>query len=120
YGRTQVSPLASPILRAATAFMEPEQIERGQVLADIVLNCAPELGEYPFDKPTKAFTKEHSDNAVHVSDPLEGVEGGAVYLPAQAPPTPETLSSSRALDLLNDDFQENLEAARSLALFSDA
>lgn len=83
-----VAPLNSRKLRAASSLVSPEHLDKAQLLADIMLNLAPELAAEPYDSLEKAWVQEHFDKLTHLQVYPERY-AGRVYGQLEGPPRAE-------------------------------
>lgn len=114
-----IAPLASTSLRAAADRMPAAARERGQVLADILLNLAPELVAEPFDTPAKAFDEDHLRAATRVEvDP--GRLRGAVHGVRKLPPTVSAAPPGAHLAVFAEAFAEAAGRVRATGWLPDA
>ena len=115
------SPLGSGLLHTASTRCSAEKIERCQILADIVLNGDPRLGELPFDKPEKAIDARHIADLVDASnDVIDADINGRVYSSDHVSDTVGCFSERKALSLLRDEFLKNYEAVSPSGFFPTA
>lgn len=114
-----IAPLASARLRAAADSMPAAARERGQVLADVMLNLKPELVSEPFETPEKAFDDDHLRAATRVDvDP--GRFAGAVYGTQEFPPAADTVPRGAHLDAFAAAFAQSAERVRKTGWLPDA
>lgn len=115
------SPLGSGLLHAASTRCSAEKIERCQILADILLNGDPRLGELPFDKPEKAIDARHIADLVDAcSDVTDADMTGRVYSADQVFGTAGHFSERKALSLLREEFLKNYERVAPSGFFPKA
>lgn len=83
-----VAPLNSQKLKSASNLVASEHLDRAQLLADIMLNLAPDLAAEPYDLPEKSWVQKHFDESTHLRvDPDR--YAGRVYGKLEGPPGAE-------------------------------
>jgi hypothetical protein len=80
-----ISPLSSATLRQASSLCSSEQIERSQVLADVLINANRELAILPYDEPRKSFDARHLSEVPDAKDAIHSARSdGRVFAPETA------------------------------------
>jgi hypothetical protein len=113
-----ITPLPSAILKRASSMCSQDQINRSQVLADILLNASSELALMPYDSPDKSLDTRHVTERVDAVEAIRAArKDGRVF--AQDPSATELgdFSQAKALSLLQDDFLRHYEQIRSSGYF---
>ncbi len=113
-----LSPLASASLRRASSLCSREQVERGQVLADILLNANRELALMPYDTPKKAFDDRHLAELLDASDAVRSASrNGRVYAAEATPAEGGNFQQKEALRMLRDEFLAHYDDMRKTGFF---
>ncbi|WP_230532558.1 hypothetical protein [Microvirga roseola] len=113
-----LSPLSSAVLRRASSLCSPEQIERSQVLADILINAHCELASMPYDSAGKTFDARHYSEAI---DAVEAVRSasttGRIFAADAASLEPGDFTKASVLRMLRDEFLTQYEHMRGTGFF---
>jgi hypothetical protein len=113
-----ISPLSSAALRRVSSLCSSEQIDRSQVLADILINSHRVLAEMPYDDPRKALDERHLSEATDAQDALHSAHtDGQVFAAEATSLEPGDFSKRKALDLLREDFLTHYEQMRGAGFF---
>jgi hypothetical protein len=116
--RNRLSPLASGLLRQASTLCSPEQFDRSQVLADIMMNADEKLAFMPYDDPKKALDPRHVAERIDSSGAIAAARGdGRVFAADEAAQETGTFVRPDALRMLRDDFLTNYERVRGSGFF---
>ncbi|HWL42922.1 MAG TPA: hypothetical protein VNQ73_08255 [Ilumatobacter sp.] len=112
--RTTIAPLASHVLRKASTALGAELRERSQVIADLMLNLAPELAEVPYETEAKSFDQRHHDDAVDVRFAVRQSDcTGQVFGQPLTPASPPATTDTAALPVLYEAFERAAWEVRS-------
>lgn len=113
-----LAPLGSAVLRWASTLCPPEQFERRQVSADILLNAARELALMPYDKPSKAFDARHSAELLDADNAIRSARlDGKVFASEPLTRRDEDFSIRNAVRMLQEDFLTHYEPMRGSGYF---
>lgn len=113
-----LSPLSSASLRKASSLCTPEQLDRRQVMADILINASRELASMPFDSPKKSFDTRHFDEVLDASDAIRTARtSGRVFAAEPMPRANGDFTKQKALCLLRDDFLSHYDTMRRTGFF---
>jgi hypothetical protein len=113
-----ISPLSSATLRQASSLCSSEQIERSQVLADVLINANRELAILPYDEPRKSFDARHLSEVPDAKDAIHSARSdGRVFAPETASVQAGDFTKQKALLMLREDFLDHYERMRGSGFF---
>jgi len=113
-----LAPLAGADLRRASSLCSPEQLDRSQVLADIMINANRALASMPYDSPKKSFDERHFAELVDAAEAIRSARtGGKIFAAEPAQDNPGDFTTSKALHLLREDFLSHYEEMRKTGYF---
>jgi len=116
--RNRLSPLASGFLRRASTLCSPEQLDRSQVLADIMMNADAKLAFMPYDDPKKTLDPRHVAERIDASGAIAAARGcGRVFAADDVSEETDTFVQPDALRMFRDDFLTNYERVRRSGFF---
>lgn len=107
-----LAPLSGRRLRAASALVSGEHRERGQVIADLLLNLSPDLAHAPYDAPSKTLDSQHVAEHVSVGAVASDAQGGHVFGGDRFEEVSQTVGGPGPFDLLAERFGEDAFHAR--------
>lgn len=115
-----ISPLSSATLRRASSLCSPEQVERNQVLADVLINANRELATLPYDDPGKSFDARHLAEVPDAKDAIRSVRrDGRVFASESASVQAGDFTKQNALRMLREDFLDHYERMRESGFFPE-
>jgi hypothetical protein len=113
-----LSPLSSAALRKASSLCTPEQLDRRQVVADILINASQELASMPFDSPEKSFDTRHFSELLDASEAIRSARmSGRVFAAEPEQVTNGDFTRQKALCMLRADFLSHYDNMRKTGLF---
>ncbi|UVF19826.1 hypothetical protein HPT29_001330 [Microvirga terrae] len=113
-----LSPLSSASLRRTSSLCTPDQLDRRQVVADILINASRELASMPFDTPKKSFVASHFDEVIDASDAIGSARtSGRVFAAASEHAASGDFTKQKALHLLRDDFLSHYDTMGRTGFF---
>lgn len=113
-----LSPLSSATLRKASSLCTPEQLDRRQVVADILINTSRELAAMPFDSPEKSFDVRHFTEVLGASDAIRSARTrGQVFAAESEQSANGDFTRQKALCMLRDDFLSHYDTMRRTGFF---
>ncbi|MBF9197507.1 hypothetical protein [Microvirga terrestris] len=113
-----ISPLSGANLRWASSLCSPDQIERSQVLADILINANRELATMPYDEPGKSFDTRHLAEVPDAQDAIRSARNdGQVFASEAASLQAGDFTKQKALRMLREDFLSHYERVQGSGFF---
>lgn len=115
-----ISPLSSVSLKMTSNSAGKERLDNGQVISDIIANTCPDLLMVPFDDEAKSFGPEHLQECSRIGDYLDDVTTvGSVFKGETKIPQRGDFSEKRVLALMQEEFLDLIDPARSLGIFGE-
>lgn len=98
--------LSSGALKYASSACPPDLRERSQVLADIMLNCAPDLARMPYDTEAKSLDDRHFSDSANVRDSVLAArnDGQAFFAQTDTQQDDSEREKLRPVELMEVDF----------------
>ncbi|EIM29162.1 hypothetical protein [Microvirga lotononidis] len=113
-----ITPLSSAILRQASSLSSPEQLDRRQVAADILINANRDLAFMPYDMSDKSFGADHLATLVDAREAIDAAStGGRTFAEEAKPEQAGDFTREKGIQKLREDFLTHYENVEKTGFF---